>query len=192
MNKAELRKYYKNERNDLSLDDRELAAHSIAEKVNDNWSFENKTISVFLPIERLLEVDTTTLIKTLKKKNVLCAPVSDLETHEMEHYTFTDDSLVRNEWDIPEPKNGRHVPPEDIDVVLVPLLISDIFGHRLGYGKGFYDRFLSRCNTQTLFVGLNYFEPIPQLPDVGIHDKSLHYLVTPTLIFKSELPKTPR
>jgi len=63
-------------------------------------------------------------------------------------------------------------------VVIVPLLICDLNGYRLGYGKGFYDRFLSECRADVLKIGLNYFEPIAQIPGEDT-DIPLDFLITP-------------
>ena len=69
------------------------------------------------------------------------------------------------------------------DLIIVPLLAVDAQGHRVGYGKGFYDRFLSKCRPDCLKVGLNYFEPDERIVDVGEHDIKLDACVTPTEVF---------
>ena len=79
---------------------------------------------------------------------------------------------------IPEPVSGIAILPEILDVVFVPLLAYDEKGHRIGYGKGFYDRFLKKCRPDTIFVGLSFFGPEPQI-DFEATDVPLHYCVTP-------------
>lgn len=179
MNKLELRHKFKAARASLSKVERADMSYKISMQILNTWNFDSKTISVFLPIKRLHEVDTSHLIKTLSEKNTLCAPVSDLETHQMEHYTFDQNSLVKNEWGIPEPKNGDHVSATEIDILIIPLLVADKKGNRLGFGKGFYDRFLERCRDNALFIGINYFEPIDQYLEAEKHDHPLDALITP-------------
>ncbi|MCA1796151.1 MAG: 5-formyltetrahydrofolate cyclo-ligase [Desulfuromonadaceae bacterium] len=70
------------------------------------------------------------------------------------------------------------VAPEHFDVVVVPGVAFDRSGSRLGYGKGFYDRYLPQCRAQCVFVGLAYdFQLEDRLPCEG-HDVYLDYVVT--------------
>ena len=69
--------------------------------------------------------------------------------------------------------------PSEVDVVLVPGLAFDEGGHRVGYGRGFYDRFLALCRPDCLKVGLSYFEPISQITDIHAGDIRLDLLITP-------------
>ncbi|HSK11967.1 MAG TPA: 5-formyltetrahydrofolate cyclo-ligase, partial [Phnomibacter sp.] len=78
---------------------------------------------------------------------------------------------------------GTLLDPTDIDVILVPLLAFDEQGHRLGYGKGFYDRFLKDCRPDALKIGLSWFEAETALPEIGAHDVPLNYCVTPHRLY---------
>ena len=82
-------------------------------------------------------------------------------------------------YGIPEPINGTSIEPKNIGLVIVPLLCFDERGYRVGYGKGYYDRFLQQCNDDTLKVGFSYFDPIPEITDVHSMDVRLDYCVTP-------------
>lgn len=193
MNKSALRKYYKRKRAELESADREKASQDIAEQLITHWNFKDEVISVFLPIKKLFEIDTQFIIDDLSKKNTFCSPVADFSTHLMQHVELNKSSAVKeNQLGIPEPVNGKSFSPKEITVVLIPLLISDNKGHRIGYGKGFYDRFLNQCNSKTLFVGVNYFEPIEEVPEVNQHDVPIDFLITPHQVFKSESSKTSR
>ena len=69
----------------------------------------------------------------------------------MTHYLLTDNTKIKkNKYNIPEPIDGIEVPDNKIEVVFVPLLAFDKKGHRVGYGKGFYDHFLSGCQPNTI------------------------------------------
>ncbi|MDQ3180555.1 MAG: 5-formyltetrahydrofolate cyclo-ligase, partial [Acidobacteriota bacterium] len=75
---------------------------------------------------------------------------------------------------------------EKIDIVLVPLLCFDRKGFRVGYGKGFYDRFLKNCRTDCLKIGLSYFAPIKEISDVQDFDVRLDFSITPEEIFTTK------
>ncbi|MFZ0597958.1 MAG: 5-formyltetrahydrofolate cyclo-ligase, partial [Flavobacterium sp.] len=71
-----------------------------------------------------------------------------------------------------------------IEVVFVPLLAFDNVGNRVGYGKGFYDKFLAQCKPRTIKIGLSFFEAENQIDDVFESDVKLDYCVTPEKIFR--------
>ncbi|MDP2160837.1 MAG: 5-formyltetrahydrofolate cyclo-ligase, partial [Flavobacterium sp.] len=91
--------------------------------------------------------------------------------------------IIKNDYGIPEPVDGLEVPVAKIDVVFVPLLAYDKNGHRVGYGKGFYDRFLSECKPTTIKIGLSFFEPEDLIEDVFESDIQLNYCITPQTIY---------
>ena len=68
-------------------------------------------------------------------------------------------------------------------MVLVPLLNFDEEGNRVGYGKGYYDRFLAHCRPDCIKVGFSYFEPLDSIDDVHEYDIKLDYGITPGGIF---------
>jgi 5-formyltetrahydrofolate cyclo-ligase len=97
----------------------------------------------------------------------------------MSHFLLTDNTKIKkNEYNIPEPVNGLPVPTEMIDVVFVPLLAYDKLGNRVGYGKGFYDKFLNQCKPDVLKIGLSFFEPEELIEDVFENDVKLDFCVT--------------
>ena len=63
-------------------------------------------------------------------------------------------------------------------LMLVPGLAFSVSGYRIGYGQGFYDRFLKQCGPNTRFVGLSFFAPENKIPNAS-HDIALDYCVTP-------------
>ncbi len=70
-----------------------------------------------------------------------------------------------------------------IDWVLVPLLAFDRRGHRVGYGKGFYDRFLAGCRSDARKIGLSLFAPVVAIDDIGSQDVALDAVVTPDRVW---------
>lgn len=102
----------------------------------------------------------------------------------MVHYLFSRSLiLTENEWGIVEPLDGERVVESLLDVVLVPLLVADDRGNRVGYGKGFYDRFLARCRPDCVKIGISFFEPVELITDVDTLDIPLDKLVTPLSVF---------
>jgi 5-formyltetrahydrofolate cyclo-ligase len=108
------------------------------------------------------------------------APRIDLATGEMESVFFHAASdLTENRWGIREPDGEQTASPTEFDIVLVPLLAFDAQGHRVGYGKGYYDRFLSECRPACLKVGLCAFAAETKIDDVHPGDIKLDLCLTP-------------
>jgi len=180
-NKKELRLHYKNLRKELSLDALEEKSLAIANNVIKLPIWNKTYYHVFLPIEEQKEVNTEYILHLLsgKDKEIVISK-SDFETRKMSHFLLTDNTKIKkNEYNIPEPVNGLPVPSETIDVVFVPLLAFDVFGNRIGYGKGFYDKFLAECKPETIKIGLSFFEAENKIDDIFELDINLDYCVTP-------------
>ena len=181
MNKKELRAKYKALRNQLSENDLEEMSLAIANKVLALPIWEKTYFHVFLPIVEHKEINTEFILHLLsgKDKEIVISK-SNFETREMTHFLLTDNTKIKkNEYNIPEPVDGIEVPTKKIDVVFIPLLAFDKTGHRAGYGKGFYDKFLSECKPETIKIGLSFFEAEEQIQDVFENDVKLDYCVTP-------------
>lgn len=184
MTKKELRKKYKNLRAALSFDEVEELSLQIANQSLKLpiWNYEN--YHMFLSIQEHKEVQTDYLMHVLngKDKNVIISR-SDFETRTMNHVLLTDNvTIKKNEWNIPEPQNGFAIKEDAIEVVFIPLLAYDKNGNRVGYGKGFYDRFLSKCNPDILKIGLSFFDPESEITDATTYDVKLDYCITPNRI----------
>jgi 5-formyltetrahydrofolate cyclo-ligase len=181
MKKIELRKLYKQKRKELSEDTiMKLQEKMYAQIFQLDFS-ESQNIHVFLPIERQKEINTYPIIAFLrsKSKNIIVSK-SDFNTATLTHFILEKDTeLSINEYGIPEPVNAKEIDVKDIDLVFVPLLISDENRYRVGYGKGFYDRFLSLCKPSVKTIGLNFFEPIKEISDINEFDVPLDIMITP-------------
>jgi 5-formyltetrahydrofolate cyclo-ligase len=88
-----------------------------------------------------------------------------------------------NAINILEPLETEVIDPLDIDMVLVPMLVCDVAGNRVGFGKGYYDRYLSRCRPDCLKVGLSYFTPIDRVEDANEFDVPLNFCITPEKVY---------
>ena len=181
MLKKELRQKYKVMRNQLSEDALEEMSLAIANNVLKLPIWQKNYFHIFLSITELKEVNTEYILHLLsgKDKEIIVSK-SDFETRKMTHFLLTDNTKIKkNQYNIPEPIDGIEVPTTKIDVVFVPLLTFDKTGHRAGYGKGFYDKFLLECKPETIKIGLSFFEAEENIHDVFENDVKLNYCVTP-------------
>lgn len=185
MTKQELRIKYKALRNALTQNELEELSLAIANKLLELPIWEKSYFHIFLPITELNEVNTEFVLHLLSGKDKeICISKSDFETTKMTHYLLTDNTKIKkNNYNIPEPVDGIEVPSSKIEVVFVPLLAFDKKGNRVGYGKGFYDAFLSECNPNTIKIGLSFFEAEETIEAVFEGDIPLNYCVTPNTIY---------
>ena len=140
-----------------------------------------KHVAIFLPIEKFKEIDLSPLLA--KDEISWYAPKSYFDERRMEFVQVNKTTkFVLSEYDIPEPLENNFIDPQILDVVVIPMLISDESGYRVGYGKGFYDNFLKRCNPTCKRIGVNYFTPIEKISDVDIQDEPIHFCVCPEFI----------
>jgi 5-formyltetrahydrofolate cyclo-ligase len=148
--------------------------------------WEKTYFHIFLPITEHKEVNTEYILHLLSGKDKeIVVSKSNFETRNMTHFLLTDNTKIKkNQYNIPEPVDGLEVPTSKINVVFVPLLAFDKTGHRAGYGKGFYDKFLTECKPETLKIGLSFFEPEEIIEDVFENDVKLDYCVTPNGVYR--------
>ena len=184
MNKSQLRQAYQARRTSLSDEEFQQKNQQLVERLFATYSFTD-TVHCFLPAARRREVDTWPIIQrlwTMPDVHVLaprCNASDNLSHHELNAST----SLQNNRWEIPEPVDSQEYPASSIDWVLVPLLAFDRRGHRVGYGKGFYDRFLAGCRSDAWKIGLSLFAPVVAIDDIGSQDVALDAVVTPDRVW---------
>jgi 5-formyltetrahydrofolate cyclo-ligase len=182
MLKSEIRSLIKEKRKGLSPFEISRISSQVQALVMDSFSFKGKYISLFLPIEKQHELNTYGLLEDILLKGGF--PVlskSNFSDHTLSLFLYEGTSqLVLSPFGIPEPKSGRLISEEKLDVVFVPLLAINHQGHRVGYGKGFYDRLLARCKPNCLFIGLNLFDEFMEISDIHKEDIPLHICFTPT------------
>ncbi len=180
MQKDQLRLTCLQKRNALSQSQVETESLKIANRCLGLPIWDGFFYHLFLSIPEKKEVDTSFLLTILqgKDKNVVLPRVKG-KGH-LEHTLLTDSTeLKMSSLGIPEPVTGLSVSPETLDVIFVPLLCFDIVGNRLGYGGGYYDRFLSRCRPDAQKIGLSFFGPLTRISDIEETDIPLDGCVTP-------------
>jgi len=182
--KKQIRKLYQNKRDKLSINEIHKLSISLSNKCLKIpiWHMEN--FHIFLSILIKKEIDTSPLLSVIMAKDKQAIIPRITELNMLEHLLLTDQTILKNNsFGIPEPQNGIIISPKIIDVVFIPLYIFDLKGNRVGYGGGYYDRFLKECNKDTVKVGLSFFKPINLMQDISEFDIKLDYAVTPDSIF---------
>lgn len=187
MKKQELREIYKAKRNSLTKDELTLMDHQLLEQLQQyDWT-SIRYLHLYLAIEKFKEYNTWPFIKWIWKQYPeinLVTSISNFQTNELRHYQLEPDTvLLVNDWGIPEPSGAKEIEAKEIDAVLTPLLLVDIKGNRVGYGKGFYDRFLATCKAEVIKLGIAYFEPVEIIEDVNEWDVPIDLLFTPGKTF---------
>lgn len=188
MTKTELRKLYKEKRAALSAKE--------TNRLNDLLLIQFQQLDLpfiyylhtYLAIEENKEVPTDQIMSYLEFKNPglkIAVPKTDFKTGELKTYIIDEETeFIKNKYNIIEPTTGELIAADKIDLVLVPLLAFDNNGYRIGYGKGFYDRFLSQCRKDTFKIGLSYFDAVDSISDVHQFDLPLTHCVTPHRIYE--------
>lgn len=184
MLKADLRLLYSQRRNQIPPEKISDASLLISNKVLDIPIWDYDYYHIFLPIPHKKEIDTVFLLSILqgRDKHVI---IPKMDGDSLSHFLLTDNTKFKtNKWGVPEPVDGIEVQPDKIDVVFVPLLAYDKSGNRVGYGKGYYDKFLLQCKPEVIKIGLSLFDAEEEIEDVLESDIPLDYCITPNQIYR--------
>lgn len=183
-----LRKKIGAERKSLS----EATFFDYSKKICDTFLQSNEfkeanIIHCYVSMNARKEVDTISLLqKIIDSGKTVIVPVM-LTDGLLEHVQLNNlDVLKENAWGILEPVQGIKLNPDTADCIIVPMLAGDIHGNRLGYGKGYYDRFLSGSNA--IKIGFCFdFAILDTLPTEQ-HDEKLSYIITEKRILSARYP----
>jgi 5-formyltetrahydrofolate cyclo-ligase len=184
MLKKQARKLYAEKRSKLSYTDRLKWDDLILINFQTiDFPFLDYVLS-FYPMEEKNEMNTFLLTEYLHFKNPAlqtCYPKTDFINHTMQAIACGADAIFEgNAYNILEPVHNEIVDAELVDLIIVPLLICDTEGNRVGFGKGFYDRYLKDCREDCIKVGVSYFEPIDRIEDADEFDVPLNFCITPS------------
>lgn len=186
MTKLQLREYYTNRRLSLSASEVANKSKAITQRFFKAFLIDMiEVVHCYLPLKKKQEIDTFQIIHTIQEQmpqTKVIVPRVIPNSNELEHYLWKPDSILDlNQWGIlePNPEANSLFPISKIRLVVVPLLAYDRKGHRVGYGKGYYDKFLEKCNPNTMTVGLSFFDPVKEITDIEPFDTLLDYCITP-------------
>lgn len=181
MFKNELRKKLKKIRDDIPSDKRKIEEKIIAETLLNSEIYKNSK-SIFIYNSFRSEVDTSYIIEeALDFGKIVALPITNPIDHSMEAYEINKDGVfIQDEYGIqsPDTKTSKIINPKEIDLAIVPLLAFDNFGNRLGYGGGYYDRYLPRLREDAICVGLAFSNQFIEEIPIEKYDKKLDYVIT--------------
>jgi 5-formyltetrahydrofolate cyclo-ligase len=183
MLKQQARKIYNKKRQEISYTDRMKWDDLLLINFQTIETPFLQSVFSFYPMESRNEPNVFLITDYLHFRNLnmqLCYPKMDTKEPNMDAVACHADTIFEaNAINILEPLETSIVDPQDIDLVLVPVLACDTNGNRVGYGKGYYDRYLSRCREDCIKVGISYFEPVDTIDDADGYDVPLNFCITP-------------
>tara|TARA_B100000941_G_C28445260_1_gene521930 strand:- start:380 stop:925 length:546 start_codon:yes stop_codon:yes gene_type:complete len=179
--KSDLRKKYLKIRRKLFKEKLKIQFSDIRTIMN-KFRKKNPIIGGYYPVSH--EIDCLKILQILENKKYMIALPVIKKNYGMEFYRYSfKDPLKLNSYGIPEPLNNKRVDP---DILFVPLLAFDKFRYRLGYGGGFYDRYLKKLQNKKnhLSIGFAYSFQITKKIPIENFDKSLDLIITEKKIYK--------
>jgi 5-formyltetrahydrofolate cyclo-ligase len=187
--KAEMRKRLKQLRSHLSPHQVEGLSRRITERLIEtvDWS-KIQRLHCYLPIKRLREVDTNELLQYLWSRH----PEIQTYTSQILPQSTTmaavpigpNSAIVQNDYGIPEPQGETQADELNFDLIIIPVVGFDAACNRLGYGLGYYDRWLAN-HPGGQRIGLAYeVSRVDQIP-VKEHDQTLSAIVTEQKFYRA-------
>jgi 5-formyltetrahydrofolate cyclo-ligase len=187
MNKNELRILYKAKRNALSLSEKEKLEDLMLIRFQQLRLAVPDFIMTYSPITALQEFNPILIEDYCFFKNPnaeLIYPVADTNTNTLKAYIVNNEThFATNKYGIDEPINAAEIEPSKIDLMIVPLLTFDKNGYRVGYGKGYYDKFIKLCNPNMLKIGFSFFDACT-INDTNSMDEKLDFCITPEQLYE--------
>ena len=184
MFKNSLRKIYLQKRNEYT--DHYVKKNSLLIKdiLLKNFNF-NKINIIHIFLSTRTEVNTFIIIDEIlslyKHINFINPRING--KNDLLHFYFKNSILKKNKYGILEPIQSKKFKNlSKIDMIIIPLLCFDKKGNRVGYGKGYYDKFL--CQTSGIKIGVSLENPIELINDIKTYDIKLNYCITPKKIYK--------
>lgn len=183
MSKSEIRKAYLVKRQSLPEEEYNLYNGQLCDRFFASFDAASlHFLHTFIPIRKFREPNTWLIIDRLTTQfpeTRIVVPAINETDQGLDNYVFEGaHQITENKWGVPEPTFGSRPADTDIDIVIVPLLAFDLQGYRIGYGKGYYDRFLSKCRPDCKKIGLSFFPPVEKIPSESF-DKKLDAVITP-------------
>lgn len=188
MTKKALRALYKEKRNAISAKEKMKLDDLLLIMFQQLEFTEIHSMLTYWPMGHHSEPDTLLITSYLRHRIPglqICYPLIDPATNTMQAVLTNEDTVYKtNSLGITEPVSGDIFPSGELDLVLVPLLAFDKRGYRVGFGKGYYDRYLTHCHPQVNKLGFSYFEPEEEITDTDQFDVPLTYCITPQHIYE--------
>ena len=181
--KTHLRKHCRVIRNGLGDELRAQASAAICERI-EAWSLfqQSETILTYMPIKS--EVDLTPLLGRHPNKKWILPRIIPEEDNLMVFHPYDVERLIHHPFGMAEPAHDLPIiHPEEIELTLAPGLAFDRLGWRLGYGGGYFDRFLKKFSGVS--AGIVFQELLLDEVPHGEHDMPMHWIITERELFKT-------
>lgn len=178
-----LREQIRRNRQKLSREEVEEKSKLIKEKLFSLSEFQSaRTVAFYVAMKKSNEVETEGMIKeSLRLGKRVLVPITDLVEDKLVFSEIKNfDDLLPSTFDIlePAPELRKILPYESIRLIVVPGLVFDLHGHRIGYGLGFYDKVLSQLTKYVTRIGLALeLQVVEKLPNED-HDVRLDKIIT--------------
>lgn len=189
MNKKELRTVIIKKRDDLNLKERNRMDDLILDRLLKSKMYKN-SMNIFVFVNYGSEVDTKSFIyKAIEDGKRVCIPKTIRNTREMKAVEIKSlDNLKPDNWGILEPETFQgEINKEFLDLIIVPGVVFDRKGNRIGYGGGYYDRYFSDLNSKIKKVVLAYDMQVVESLVSEEHDVKVEYIITEKEIIECEI-----
>ena len=187
MTKKELRSLYREKRNTISSQEKLKLDDLLLIRFQQLYFEDVHVLFTYWPKANAQEPNTHLFSSYLRHtipSLQIAYPVTDLTNSNMHAALISEETVYHtNAYGLTEPKDGEIINPKNIDLIFVPLLVCDRHGQRVGYGKGFYDRYLAQCKETCIKIGFSYFELVEKI-DSDVFDVPLNYCVTPEKVYE--------
>ena len=183
-NKENLRKKALKLRKSISQKTIDNLSVKIANELTKRFDFKNKNIHLFLPIEKRHEVNTWYLYHLISSYSKISTSLFDKDQGKWKCISFKNKTeFTTTAFNVPTPYEFEYSNWEEIDFIIVPLLVFDTKGHRIGYGKGIYDQILESIDAKCIKIGVSVLNISEEQIDSESHDISLNYCQTPFKLY---------
>ncbi len=181
MTKKEIRKLYKQKRIELPEKERRKFDDLLLISFQQLWYDNIQVVMSYWPLQTMAELNTHLFTDYLSFRIPGLQVVYPLIKNGYLEAVLVDENtnFKVNDYNITEPIDGTTIDPKAIDLVLTPLLAFDKNGYRVGYGKGYYDKFLATCRPDVIKIGCSYFDPVDSIDDINEFDVPLNICITP-------------
>ena len=185
--KNTLRRVYLEKRLAMGRDEFEKRNRQLVDLLLANVNFTGfQYIHIFLPILKKKEVNTWLVLDTIRSANPSAhvATSQSLKNGQLAHYEIQPGTRFKeNKWGVPEPVGAREADICKIDLVIIPLVVYDKSGQRIGYGKGYYDRFLKKV-THAYKLGVSLGPPLDRINYNSHYDVKMDACASPFMYYK--------
>ena len=174
-----LRKIYMDKRSNTQITEFQELCKGIFDNLVELRIWNKDIYHIYLSIEAQNEANTNDIISFILNRNKRVIVPKMLNKNLIHFEIDQNTKFIKNKLGIREPEGKVRFDISLIEIIIVPLLVFDKSGHRVGYGGGYYDRFMSYIKNDVIKVGLSLFEPIDKISDINNKDIPLNYVVTP-------------